>query len=123
MSCEAGGASGACPTPERFPRLAGGVDVWWLYDDGGLTLLLPYILSTRRAWASCPLRVFTLANNNAEMEIEERKSVLHTDINHAVCLKYQKDRISMTARGRVGGIYIHQNNILFYKNVRLSVCL
>ncbi|XP_032514498.1 bumetanide-sensitive sodium-(potassium)-chloride cotransporter [Danaus plexippus] len=72
VSCEAGGASGACPTPERFPRLAGGVDVWWLYDDGGLTLLLPYILSTRRAWASCPLRVFTLANNNAEMEIEER---------------------------------------------------
>ncbi|XP_041980816.1 bumetanide-sensitive sodium-(potassium)-chloride cotransporter [Aricia agestis] len=58
---------------EQFTkRQAGTVDVWWLYDDGGLTLLLPYILSTRRAWAGCPLRVFTLANNNAEMEIEER---------------------------------------------------
>ncbi|XP_048484442.1 bumetanide-sensitive sodium-(potassium)-chloride cotransporter [Plutella xylostella] len=53
-------------------RQNGSVDVWWLYDDGGLTLLLPYILSTRRAWASCPLRVFTLTNKNTEMEIEER---------------------------------------------------
>lgn len=43
----------------------------------GLTLLLPYILSTRRAWAACPLRVFTLANKHTEMELEERKLV-HT---------------------------------------------
>ncbi|XP_047532187.1 bumetanide-sensitive sodium-(potassium)-chloride cotransporter isoform X1 [Vanessa atalanta] len=58
---------------ERFTRRrAGTVDVWWLYDDGGLTLLLPYILSTRRAWSSCPLRVFTLANRHTELEIEER---------------------------------------------------
>ena len=27
----------------------GFIDVWWLYDDGGLTLLLPYILTLR--WA------------------------------------------------------------------------
>ncbi|CAK1541996.1 unnamed protein product [Leptosia nina] len=58
---------------EQFTRRQNGtVDVWWLYDDGGLTLLLPYILSTRRAWASSPLRVFTLVNKNTEMEIEER---------------------------------------------------
>lgn len=58
---------------EQFTKKQPGtVDVWWLYDDGGLTLLLPYILSTRRAWAACPLRVFTLANKNTEMEIEER---------------------------------------------------
>ncbi|XP_072938252.1 bumetanide-sensitive sodium-(potassium)-chloride cotransporter isoform X2 [Epargyreus clarus] len=58
---------------EQFTRRQSGtVDVWWLYDDGGLTLLLPYILSTRRAWSSCPLRVFTLANKNTELEIEER---------------------------------------------------
>ncbi|XP_075979539.1 sodium chloride cotransporter 69 isoform X2 [Anticarsia gemmatalis] len=58
---------------EQFTkRQSGTVDVWWLYDDGGLTLLLPYILSTRRAWSSCPLRVFTLANKNTELELEER---------------------------------------------------
>lgn len=32
------------------------IDVYWLYDDGGLTLLLPYIINTRRTWHSCKLR-------------------------------------------------------------------
>lgn len=48
------------------------IDVWWLYDDGGLTLLLPYILSTRRNWNTCHLRVFALANKNSELEFEQR---------------------------------------------------
>ncbi|CAG9765408.1 unnamed protein product [Ceutorhynchus assimilis] len=50
----------------------GTIDVWWLYDDGGLTLLLPYILSTRRNWSSCKLRVFALANNREGLEMEHR---------------------------------------------------
>ena len=29
-------------------KRTGFIDVWWLYDDGGLTLLLPYILTTRK---------------------------------------------------------------------------
>ncbi|XP_055540549.1 bumetanide-sensitive sodium-(potassium)-chloride cotransporter isoform X1 [Wyeomyia smithii] len=48
------------------------IDVWWLYDDGGLTLLLPYIISTRRNWSACKLRVFALANRRAELEFEQR---------------------------------------------------
>lgn len=46
------------------------IDVYWLYDDGGLTLLLPYIISTRRTWQSARLRVFALANKQAELEFE-----------------------------------------------------
>ena len=26
------------------------IDVWWLYDDGGLTMLIPYILNQRKQW-------------------------------------------------------------------------
>lgn len=48
------------------------IDVWWLYDDGGLTLLLPYIISTRRNFDNCKLRVFALANKRAELEFEQR---------------------------------------------------
>lgn len=48
------------------------IDVWWLYDDGGLTLLLPYIISTRRNFGNCKLRVFALANKRAELEFEQR---------------------------------------------------
>ncbi|CAH2267293.1 jg14760 [Pararge aegeria aegeria] len=51
---------------------AGTVDVWWLYDDGGLTILLPYIISQRSSWARCKLRVFALANRRHELELEER---------------------------------------------------
>ncbi|XP_018323226.1 bumetanide-sensitive sodium-(potassium)-chloride cotransporter isoform X2 [Agrilus planipennis] len=50
----------------------GTIDVWWLYDDGGLTLLLPYIMRTRRNWSTCTLRVFTLANKRNELEVEQR---------------------------------------------------
>lgn len=38
----------------------------------GLTLLLPYIISTRRNWNTCKLRVFALANKNSELEFEQR---------------------------------------------------
>ncbi|MCL4142294.1 UNVERIFIED_CONTAM: hypothetical protein GTU68_015358 [Idotea baltica] len=50
----------------------GTIDVWWLYDDGGLTLLLPYILTTRSQWSSCKLRVFALANRKDELDMEQR---------------------------------------------------
>ncbi|CAB3385418.1 Hypothetical predicted protein [Cloeon dipterum] len=50
----------------------GTIDVWWLYDDGGLTLLLPYIISTRKKWAGSKLRIFTLIDKMDEMQIEER---------------------------------------------------
>lgn len=49
------------------------IDVWWLYDDGGLTLLLPYILTTRSNWNSCKLRVFCLANRKEELDSEQRR--------------------------------------------------
>uniref|UniRef100_A0A3Q2R0I0 Solute carrier family 12 member 2 n=1 Tax=Fundulus heteroclitus TaxID=8078 RepID=A0A3Q2R0I0_FUNHE len=36
----------------------GTIDVWWLFDDGGLTLLIPYLLTTRSKWGDCRIRVF-----------------------------------------------------------------
>ncbi|XP_072138365.1 solute carrier family 12 member 1 isoform X1 [Mobula birostris] len=36
----------------------GTVDVWWLFDDGGLTILIPYLLTTRKKWSGCKLRIF-----------------------------------------------------------------
>ncbi|XP_021955574.1 bumetanide-sensitive sodium-(potassium)-chloride cotransporter [Folsomia candida] len=52
----------------------GTIDVWWLYDDGGLTLLLPYIVNQRKNWQQCKLRVFALANKKEQME-QEMKSM------------------------------------------------
>nr|XP_014091112.1 bumetanide-sensitive sodium-(potassium)-chloride cotransporter [Bactrocera oleae] len=49
----------------------GTIDVFWLYDDGGLTMLLPYILSLRSNYQNCKLRVFALSHGKDE-EMEEK---------------------------------------------------
>uniref|UniRef100_A0A8C4R0C4 Solute carrier family 12 member 3 n=1 Tax=Eptatretus burgeri TaxID=7764 RepID=A0A8C4R0C4_EPTBU len=42
----------------RHKQSSGTVDVWWLFDDGGLTLLIPYILTTKKKWQNCRIRIF-----------------------------------------------------------------
>ncbi|KAA0196281.1 hypothetical protein HAZT_HAZT010894 [Hyalella azteca] len=62
---------GGCPNNPLI-CFQGTIDVWWLYDDGGLTLLLPYILTTRSNWSNCKLRIFALANRRDELDMEQR---------------------------------------------------
>ncbi|KAH7966740.1 hypothetical protein HPB49_019182 [Dermacentor silvarum] len=50
----------------------GTIDVWWLYDDGGLTMLIPYLLTNRNNWSGCKLRVFSLANKKEELDRDQR---------------------------------------------------
>ena len=52
----------------------GFIDVYWLYDDGGLTLLIPHILSTRAKFAKCNLRIFILAGKKDDIK-EETESM------------------------------------------------
>ncbi|XP_063980220.1 bumetanide-sensitive sodium-(potassium)-chloride cotransporter isoform X1 [Diachasmimorpha longicaudata] len=51
----------------------GVIDVWWLYDDGGLTILLPYIISTRANWEHCKMRIFALANHKQDIGAQEKE--------------------------------------------------
>ena len=53
-------------------KLDGTIDVYWLFDDGGLTLLLPYILSTRTMYRRSRLRVFFLSNKVENIDKETR---------------------------------------------------
>uniref|UniRef100_A0A8C4ZV45 Solute carrier family 12 member 1 n=1 Tax=Gadus morhua TaxID=8049 RepID=A0A8C4ZV45_GADMO len=55
----------------------GTIDVWWLFDDGGLTLLLPYILTTRKKWKDCKLRIFVAGQpGRTEQDKEDMKTLL-----------------------------------------------
>lgn len=36
------------------------IDIWWLYDDGGLTVLVPYLLTLSEQWKGCKLRIMAL---------------------------------------------------------------
>lgn len=56
---------------EKRPK--GTIDVWWLYDDGGLTMLLPYIISSRAIFVNCKIRIFALSNRKLELEVEKKK--------------------------------------------------
>ena len=35
----------------------GTIDVWWMHDDGGLTVLVPHLMKVK-AWKKCRLRIF-----------------------------------------------------------------
>ncbi|XP_037954068.1 bumetanide-sensitive sodium-(potassium)-chloride cotransporter-like isoform X2 [Teleopsis dalmanni] len=47
------------------------IDVFWLYDDGGLTMLLPHIISMRSNWKQCDLRIFALSHGKDEKAEEK----------------------------------------------------
>ncbi|KAH1182178.1 hypothetical protein KIL84_009932 [Mauremys mutica] len=53
------------------------VDVYWLFDDGGLTLLVPYLLSRRKRWSRCRVRVFVSGHlGSAEQQRQEIQLLL-----------------------------------------------
>ncbi|EFO88059.1 hypothetical protein CRE_18340 [Caenorhabditis remanei] len=60
---------------QRFQRKIkkGTIDVWWLYDDGGLTLLIPHLLSIPKSYLEgARLRIFTISTSSRTMEQEQR---------------------------------------------------
>jgi potassium/chloride transporter 4/5/6 len=47
--------------PDSKERLYGTVDVWWIVHDGGMLVLLPFLLRQSKVWKKCKLRIFTVA--------------------------------------------------------------
>uniref|UniRef100_A0A158R5F8 Solute carrier family 12 member 9 n=1 Tax=Syphacia muris TaxID=451379 RepID=A0A158R5F8_9BILA len=48
----------------HFKKKNSRIDVWWLYDDGGLTLLIPHLLRLPKSYLEgARLRVFTLSSS------------------------------------------------------------
>ncbi|KAK5600793.1 hypothetical protein CRENBAI_009955 [Crenichthys baileyi] len=47
------------------------IDVYWIADDGGLTLLVPYLITRRKRWRRCKVRVFIVGD---EQNMEESRN-------------------------------------------------
>ncbi|XP_013879271.1 solute carrier family 12 member 3 [Austrofundulus limnaeus] len=47
------------------------IDVYWIADDGGLTLLVPYLFTRRKHWHKCKVRVFIVGD---EENMEEGRN-------------------------------------------------
>merc|ERR1719211_88333 len=60
---------------QRFPdtgdTVKGYIDIWWIVHDGGLLMLLPFLLKQHRTWKKCRMRIFTVAqveDNSIQMK-------------------------------------------------------
>lgn len=54
---------------ERY--LEGHIDVWWIVHDGGMLMLLPFLLRQHKVWRKCRMRIFTVAqmdDNSIQMK-------------------------------------------------------
>ena len=51
------------------------IDIYWLYDDGGLTLLVPHILHTRKLYSACKMRLFFLCSKADQLDSETRAMI------------------------------------------------
>uniref|UniRef100_A0A673BUH8 Solute carrier family 12 member 4 n=1 Tax=Sphaeramia orbicularis TaxID=375764 RepID=A0A673BUH8_9TELE len=54
---------------ERFTD--GNIDVWWIVHDGGMLMLLPFLLKQHKVWRKCRMRIFTVAqmdDNSIQMK-------------------------------------------------------
>ena len=52
-------------------HLQGYIDIWWIVHDGGLLMLLPFLLKQHKTWKKCHMRIFTVAqaeDNSIQMK-------------------------------------------------------
>ncbi|XP_076849390.1 solute carrier family 12 member 4 [Brachyhypopomus gauderio] len=58
--------------PGNHERFADGhIDVWWIVHDGGMLMLLPFLLKQHKVWRKCKMRIFTVAqmdDNSIQMK-------------------------------------------------------
>ncbi|XP_074544540.1 solute carrier family 12 member 7-like isoform X2 [Halichoeres trimaculatus] len=65
----------------------GNIDVWWIVHDGGLLMLLPFLLSQHKVWRKCKMRIFTVAqmdDNSIQMKKDLQKFLYHLRLDAEV---------------------------------------
>ena len=54
------------------------IDVWWMIDDGGLCMLIPYIMKLHKFWSRCKLRMLMVAEeDDVTSDISTMKNLIH----------------------------------------------
>ncbi|XP_073763941.1 solute carrier family 12 member 6 isoform X1 [Danio rerio] len=65
----------------------GFIDIWWIVHDGGMLMLLPFLLRQHKVWRKCALRIFTVAqmeDNSIQMKKDLATFLYHLRIDAAV---------------------------------------
>uniref|UniRef100_A0A7E4W960 Amino acid permease n=2 Tax=Panagrellus redivivus TaxID=6233 RepID=A0A7E4W960_PANRE len=50
--------------PKPSARLIGTMDIWWIVHDGGILMLIAYLLQQHKVWKGCKLRIFVIAEDD-----------------------------------------------------------
>lgn len=73
--------------PSNEDKWSGNIDIWWVVHDGGLLMLLPFLLRQHKVWKHCNLRIFTVAqieDNSVQMKRDLRTFIYQLRINAEV---------------------------------------
>ncbi|KAJ8406954.1 hypothetical protein AAFF_G00292300 [Aldrovandia affinis] len=74
--------------PSNQERLGEGtIDVWWIVHDGGLLMLLPFLLRQHKVWKKCKMRIFTVAqmdDNSIQMKKDLQMFLYHLRLDAEV---------------------------------------
>ncbi|XP_075215520.1 solute carrier family 12 member kcc isoform X2 [Lycorma delicatula] len=73
--------------PDSTEKISGNIDIWWIVHDGGLLMLLPFLLKQHRTWKNCRLRIFTVAqmeDNSIQMKKDLKTFLYHLRIEAEV---------------------------------------
>ncbi|KAM4713982.1 solute carrier family 12 member 6 isoform 2-T2 [Anableps anableps] len=69
------------------PSTDGYIDVWWIVHDGGMLMLLPFLLRQHKVWRKCGMRIFTVAqmeDNSIQMKKDLATFLYHLRIEAEV---------------------------------------
>ncbi|XP_051945149.1 solute carrier family 12 member 6-like [Xyrauchen texanus] len=69
------------------PCTEGYIDVWWIVHDGGMLMLLPFLLKQHKVWRKCGMRIFTVAqmeDNSIQMKKDLATFLYHLRIDAEV---------------------------------------
>ncbi|KAK4308193.1 hypothetical protein Pmani_020092 [Petrolisthes manimaculis] len=73
--------------PDSMSKVSGTIDIWWIVHDGGLLMLLPFLLRQHKVWKNCKMRIFTVAqleDNSIQMKKDLKTFLYHLRIEAEV---------------------------------------
>lgn len=82
-------AKGIIDFPSSVFKLTGFIDVYWIVQDGGLCLLIAYLLKQHKVWRGCKLRIIAIAqenDNNLKMQTELQQYVYQLRIDAKILI-------------------------------------
>ncbi|CAD5219732.1 unnamed protein product [Bursaphelenchus okinawaensis] len=105
-------AKGITDFPDR--KITGTIDVYWIVKDGGLCLLIAFLLRQHKVWRGCKLRVMCVAGsseNNVKMREVLKKYIYELRIDAEIKV-VDMNESSATEEAFVRTLYMEDRNKL-----------